>query len=424
MSMSIQSLTPLRIIVIISLAVIVILVVIAAISGRFSTPSPLILSYLTGNTMGTSYTIKYRHSPDMPPSQAIQEEIEQHLTEINQIMSTYDPESELSRFNRADTTDWISVSTPLYTVLKVALEIGQQSKGAFDITIGPLVNLWGFGPEVRLERIPDQAEIAAILERTGHDKLMLHETSSTVRKTRSDVYMDLSGIAKGYAVDQIAAMLERHDIKHYMVEIGGEIRARGMNAQEIPWQIGIDKPQPYDRSLQKVLSLKNTALATSGNYRNYFMIDNQRYMHVIDPATGWPAENHLASVTVLADTCMLADAWATALLVLGLERGMIIAEQHGLSVLFIVNHDGIFVEHASSHFQPDSVQNITITFLTTFLIMGIAIAAMAAGILMGRKPLAGSCGGLGRLGLECDAGCIKSCSTRPVHKSSSDKLKL
>lgn len=374
--------------------------------------------------MGTSYAIKYRHLPDTPPAQVIREEIEKQLIKINQTMSTYDPDSELSRLNRADTTDWIPVSTPLYSVLSTALKIGRKSMGSFDTTMGPLINLWGFGPEIQLERIPDQVDIAKVLERTGHDKIMLHETSSTVRKTRSDIYIDLSGIAKGYAVDQIATVFERHGIEHYMIEIGGEIRVRGVNAQKNPWQIGIDKPQSYGRSIQKVLSLKNTALATSGNYRNYFMIENQRYMHVIDPSTGWPAENNLASVTVLADTAILADAWATALLVLGFEQGMFVAEQLGLQALFIVNQDEIFIEYTSSHFQPNNAQNITVIFLATFLIMGVAIVAMAAGIIMGRKPLAGSCGGLGRVGLECDAGCSKSCSAQPVHRSPIDKLEL
>lgn len=260
-----------------------------------------------------------------------------------------------------------------------------------------------------------------MLERTGHDKLILHDTVSAVRKTRADVYADLSGIAKGYAVDQIAVMLERYGIAHYMVEIGGEIRARGTNAQQIPWQIGIDKPQTHGRMVQKVLPLNNTALATSGNYRNYFMIDNQRYMHVIDPATGWPAESRLASVTVLAETCMLADAWATALLVLGFERGMAMAERLGLQALFIADQDGIFTEYATSHFESNDTQSFAVTFLMAFLVMGIAIAAMAIGVMMGRKPIAGSCGGLGRLGLGCDGGCGRPCSSGEDHKSSVDK---
>ncbi len=408
-----------------TLVILFVLVVITAFPAGFFTSPPLTLSYLTGSTMGTTYAIKYRHVSAHPSANLsageIQQEIEWQLAAVNQTMSTYDPESELSRFNRSESTDWIPVSAPLYTVLKAALEIGSQSKGAFDITVGPLVNLWGFGPQDGAQRIPDAAEIAATLERTGFDKLMLHDTASAVRKTRADVYVDLSGIAKGYAVDQIAAMLERYGVAHYMVEIGGEIRARGSNAQQIAWQIGIDKPQMHGRAVQKVLSLKNTALATSGNYRNYFMIDNRRYMHVIDPVTGWPANNNLVSVTVLAETGMLADAWATALLVLGFERGMAMAERIGLRALFIADRDGIFTEHATGHFESDDAQSFAVTFLAAFLVMGIAIAAMAIGVMMGRKPIAGSCGGLGRVGLECDGGCGKPCSAGTDCKPAVDK---
>lgn len=398
------------------------MIAIAVSSDRITTP--LLVSQLTGSTMGTSYTVKYRHTPDVPPVTVIQAEIEQQLAEINQSMSTYDANSELSRFNRSASTGWIPVSDPLFTVLAAALEVGEQSGDAFDITIGPLVNLWGFGPEIQELGIPDTDEINEALERTGHDKLMLDETAQAVRKTRADVTVDLSAIAKGYAVDQIATILERHGIDHYMVEIGGEIRARGTNAQQISWRIGIDKPQAYGRAVQRVILLDNAALATSGNYRNYFMIGDRRYIHVIDPTTGWPAESHLASVTVLAETCMLADAWATALLVLGLERGLEMAEQLGLRALFIAEHDGIFTEHETSHFESSDEPNFFTIFLAAFLVMGIAIAAMALGVMMGRKPIAGSCGGLGRLGLECDGGCGKSCSTGGDRKPTVDKPKL
>jgi thiamine biosynthesis lipoprotein len=402
-----------------AIAAIVLLIAIAASSGRSS--APLLVSQLSGSTMGTGYTVKYRHAADVPSVEAIQAEVEWQLAEINQSMSTYDANSELSRFNRSGSTEWVPVSTPLYTVLAAALEIGRQSSGAFDITIGPLVNLWGFGPENRSQDIPGADEIAAMLERTGHDKLMLDETARAVRKSRADVYVDLSAIAKGYAVDHIAAILERHGIGHYMIEIGGEIRVRGANAQQMPWRIGIDKPQTQGHAVQRVLILDNVALATSGNYRNYFMIGDRRYMHVIDPATGWPAESRLSSVTVLAETCMLADAWATALLVLGPERGLAIAEQLGLRALFIADLDGAFTEYATSHFESGETQNIAVTFFAAFLIMGIAIAAMAIGVVMGRKPIAGSCGGLGQLGLGCDGGCGRPCSSSENDKSSADK---
>ncbi|SER02765.1 thiamine biosynthesis lipoprotein [Nitrosomonas sp. Nm51] len=416
--MRIRLLTPLHT-ASISIAAVLLIIAVAAGFVRFS--APLLESHLTGGTMGTGYTVKYRHASDALSVQAIRMEIEQQLAKINQSMSTYGAGSELSRFNRSGSTEWIPVSTSLYTVLAAALEIGRQSEGAFDITIGPLVNLWGFGPEKRVPGIPNAGEIAATLERAGHDKLMLDESARAVRKTRVDVYVDLSAIAKGYAVDQIAATLERHGIEHYMVEIGGEIRARGTNAQQLPWQIGIDKPQVSGRTVQKVLPLDNAALATSGNYRNYFMIGDRRYMHVIDPATGWPAESRLASVTVLAETCMLADAWATALLVLGLERGLAMAEQLGLQVLFIADRGGVFTEHATSHFESSNAQNFAATFLAAFLVMAIAIAAMAIGVMMGRKPIAGSCGGLGRLGLGCDGGCGKPCSADTDCKPSTDK---
>jgi FAD:protein FMN transferase len=399
----------------IAIAAIILFIAIVASSGYFS--APLLVSQLSGSTMGTGYTVKYRHASDVPSVEAMQAEIEQQLADINQSMSTYDDDSELSRFNRSGSTGWIPVSNPLYTVLAAALEVGQHSKGALDVTIGPLVNLWGFGPENRTQDIPNADEITATLERTGHDKLMLDEIARAVRKTRPDVYVDLSAIAKGYAVDQIAATLERHGIEHYMAEIGGEIRARGTNAQQLLWRIGIDKPQTHGRSVQKVLSLDNAALATSGNYRNYFLIDDRRYMHVINPATGWPAESRLASVTVLAETCMLADAWATALLVLGIERGLAVAEQLGLQALFIVDQGGVFSEHVSSHFESGKTQNFAATFLATFLVMGIAIVAMAIGVMMGRKPIAGSCGGLGRLGLGCDGGCGRPCSADTDRKS-------
>jgi FAD:protein FMN transferase len=417
--MRIQSLKPSLRIVSLSVIATMLIIFIAVNSDRFS--APLLVTQLTGSTMGTSYTVKYHHKPNVLPVTAIQTEVDQQLAVVNQSMSTYDADSELSRFNRIGSTGWIPVSDPLFTVLTAAFEVGQLSGGAFDITIGPLVNLWGFGPKNQIESVPDMDEITEAQERTGHNKLMLDETVQAVRKTRADVYVDLSAIAKGYAVDQIAATLERHGVEHYMVEIGGEIRAHGTNAQQIPWRIGIDKPQTYSRVAQKVVSLDNAALATSGNYRNYFMIDNRRYMHVIDPITGWPAEGQLASVTVLAETCMLADAWATALLVMGLERGMALAEQLGLRALFIAEQDGIFTEYETSHFEPSDVQNFIATFLAAFLIMGIAIAAMAIGVIMNRKPITGSCGGLGQMGLKCDGGCGKPCSTDTDRKHLVDK---
>jgi FAD:protein FMN transferase len=315
--------------------------------------------HLSGRTMGTTYSVKYRPAPDTPSQKAMQIEVDALLTEINQTMSTYDPESELSRFNRMRTTDWVPASASLHAVLKAALAIGVQSEGAFDITVGSLVNLWGFGPQFHPGLVPLEADIVAARARGGPDKLTLRDTQPAIRKHRPDVFLDLSGIAKGYGVDQVAELMTAHGIEHYMVEIGGEVRVRGLKEQDTPWRIAIEKPLPGERSVQTVLGLSDIALATSGDYRNFFEIAGRRYSHTIDPATGWPVDNHLVSVTVLADTSMRADAWATALQVLGPERGMAIAERLGLPVLFIIEHDGQFEERVSFAFQRYRRQEIS-----------------------------------------------------------------
>lgn len=243
--------------------------IMAALLGRIFFASPLTESHVHGYTMGTKYGVKYRHPEGGFTPDIAQKQIESVLDEINRAMSTYDPESELSRLNRATTTDWIPVSNSLFTVLEAALEIGTRSEKAFDITVGPAVNLWGFGPEFYSERIPDESEIAAVLTTIGQDKLVLDREAYAIRKLHPDIYIDLSAIAKGYAVDRVAEIFDAQGIEHYLVEIGGEIRARGTNAQNAPWQIGIEKPyHQYGRSTPyKILSLQDTGLATSGDYQ-------------------------------------------------------------------------------------------------------------------------------------------------------------
>ena len=315
--------------------------------------------HMSGRTMGTTYSVKYRPAPDTPSLKVMQTDVDALLAEINHTMSTYEPESELSRFNRLRTTDWVPASASLRAVLNAALEIGTQSEGAFDITVGPLVNLWGFGPEVHPDRIPLETDIAAARTRSGLDKVSVSETPQAIRKHHPDVFLDLSGIAKGYGVDRVAELLSTHGIDHYMVEIGGEIRVRGHKKHETPWRIAIEKPLSGERSVQTMLSLSDIALATSGNYRNFFEIDGRRYSHTIDPTTGRPVDHHLASVTVLAETSMRADAWATAFQVLGPERGMAIAERLHLPVLFVIDHDGRFEERVCCGFQRYRKQELS-----------------------------------------------------------------
>lgn len=315
--------------------------------------------HMSGRTMGTTYSVKYRPTQNTPALKVMQGEVDALLAEINHTMSTYDPESELSRFNGMRTTDWVSASASLLAVVKAALEIGAQSNGAFDITLGPLVNLWGFGPEFHPDRIPLESDIAAARNRRGLDKVTLRETQSAIRKHRPDVFLDLSGIAKGYAVDRVAELMSAHGIEHYLVEIGGEVRVRGLKDQDTPWRIAIEKPLSGERSVHTMLGLSDIALATSGNYRNFFETAGRRYSHTIDPITGWPVDNHLVSVTVLADTSMRADAWATAFQVLGPERGMAIAERLGLPVLFVIERDGEFEERVCCGFQRYRKQELS-----------------------------------------------------------------
>ncbi len=332
----------------------------AGVGFSFLRPDPPIAElHMSGRTMGTTYSVKYRPAPDTPSLKAMQIEVDTLLAEINHTMSTYDPESELSRFNHLRTTDWVPASASLRDVLKASMEIGAQSEGAFDVTVGPLVNLWGFGPEVHPDRIPRETDITAARARSGLDKITLNATQSAIRKHRPDVFLDLSGIAKGYGVDRIAELMSAHGIGHYMVEIGGEIRVRGYKEHETPWRIAIEKPLSGERSVQTMLALSNIALATSGNYRNFFDIDGRRYSHTIDPTTGRPVDHHLVSVTVLAESSMRADAWATAFQVLGPERGMAIAERLHLPVLFVIEHDGQFEERVCCGFQQYRKQELS-----------------------------------------------------------------
>ncbi|MDT8363282.1 MAG: FAD:protein FMN transferase [Nitrosomonas sp.] len=377
------------------------------------TPSlRLSLEHLQGQTMGTQYSIKFRHPRISGIAESMREKIESVLAQINRSMSTYDPASEISRLNQRHTTDWIPVSAELLTVLDAALEIGRKSEGAFDITIGPLVNLWGFGSEFRSGQIPDEESINRLRRQTGHDKLRLDRINGTVRKLDPDIHLDLSAIAKGYAVDQIAQLFTSAGIEHYMIEIGGEIRAKGSNTEESAWRIGIEKPQQHTETVHKILSIEDMALATSGDYRNFFEFNGKHYSHLINPVTGWPIQSYLVSVTVLAQQCMQADAWATALVVLGHERGLKIAEKWELPVLYLVNQNGNIKEFASSYYLPERQNNHMRIFVATFLIMGLAILAMAIGVLNKRSPLTGSCGGLGRLGAACDAGCARPCANK------------
>lgn len=306
--------------------------------------------HLSGPTMGTTYNIKYIVQPDIPSAEAIQTEVDRLLEEVNDQMSTYRKDSELSRFNQYQGSEPFTVSEQTATVVKEAIRLNQLTQGALDVTVGPLVNLWGFGPEARPEVVPSDAELAERKANTG-----IHHLSVDGNKLSKDLphlYVDLSTIAKGWGVDVVADYIQSQGIQNYMVEVGGEIRLKGVNRDGIPWRIAVEKPSVEERAIQEIIEPGDMAIATSGDYRNYFERDGVRYSHIIDPTTGKPIANKVVSVTVLDKSSMTADGLATGLMVLGDIKGMEVANQNNIPVLMIVKTDDGFKELVSKAYQP------------------------------------------------------------------------
>ena len=287
--------------------------------------------------MGTTYNIKYHAAAHTQDRSVVESKISRLLEHINQKLSTWRKDSEITRFNKYPHNTWFPVSPELYTVTRHALKIAAKTSGVFDPTLGPLINLWGFGPQGE-KKVPSAQEMARAKAKVGYRKL--HIKPGALKKSVSGMYLDLSASAKGYGVDRVAELLEELDIDIYMVEIGGEIRAKG-GKQRPSWKIGVEAPTPHNanRNIQNVLQLSSHALATSGNYRNFFTNRQKHYSHIIDSSSG-KAEQHTRgvylSVTVLDSTsCMNADAWATALSAMGWEKGINFATKHNLPAHFV-----------------------------------------------------------------------------------------
>ena len=304
--------------------------------------------------MGTSFSVKASQLPEGFKVSRLEKLINRRLDEIDQRMSTFISDSEVSLINSSRNTGATFINPELEKVLLVAQEISVLTEGAFDITVGPLVNLWGFGPDKTNNQAPKAEAIQQALKSVGYQKLVINTRVVTLRKTLPSIAIDLSALAKGYAVDEVAEVLDQQGITDYLVEIGGELHLKGKNLQGENWRIAVEKPNEEKRELQTVLSLTDIAMATSGDYRNYFEQDGQRFAHTLDPRTGYPITHKLASVTVLSDTTMKADAWATALMVLGPEQGYNIAEQQNLAVLFIIKTDQGFIERETPLFSEQT----------------------------------------------------------------------
>ena len=301
-----------------------------------SAPASVVVA-LAGKTMGTTYSVKLKvPASKREAATALQADIDAALERVNDQMSTYRPKSELSRFNQHQSTEPFAVSPATAQVVGLALEIAEKTHGAFDVTLGPVINLWGFDRDGRKSAPPSEAALRAARARVGYK--MLHAQKAALVKDRKDLDVNLSGIAKGYGVDVVAELLASRGYTDFMVEIGGEVRAQGTNGAGVPWRIGINTPRSNEdpTSIVTAISLRDQALATSGDYRNFFESGGVRYSHIIDPKTGAPVPHHLVSVSVLGQRCAQVDALATAFLVMGEAAAReVISTLDGVSALFI-----------------------------------------------------------------------------------------
>ncbi|MEW5909882.1 MAG: FAD:protein FMN transferase, partial [Thermodesulfobacteriota bacterium] len=283
---------------------------------------------ISGNTMGTAYHIKVvltgkQNLPDL------EKKIEKRLEAINRSMSTFRPESEISRFNRWNQLlEAFPISEDFFQVMTVSRYIYDLTQGAWDGTVKPLVELWGFGKSVEGRSVPEKSRIEEVRNGIGFHHIRILKNKRLLKESQ-DVTLDLASIAKGYGVDAVSELLRKEGLSRFLVEIGGEVYASGAKADGNPWRVGINYPDPAASltRVHKIVLLKDMALATSGDYRNFFEIDGIRYSHVIDPKTGWPVSNGVISVSVWAKTCTLADGLATAMMVMGAEKGVALANR-------------------------------------------------------------------------------------------------
>ncbi|WP_281545031.1 FAD:protein FMN transferase [Grimontia sp. SpTr1] len=307
-------------------------------------------THLTGSTMGTYYSVKYVTDIELPASSDIQAEIDARLELVNDQMSTYRKDSELSLFNQQKGSEPFTVSKDTAKVVAEAIRLNLLSDGALDVTVGPLVNLWGFGPEGRPDRVPTDEQIEERRAMTGIEFLSVE--GNNLIKTNPGLYVDLSSIAKGFGVDVVANYLASLGIDNYLVEIGGELQLKGKNAEGQPWRIAIEKPTSEQQTVQEIIAPGDMAIATSGDYRNYFEENGVRYSHTINPATAKPINHRLVSVTVLDKSCMTADGLSTAFMVMGPDAALALANQENIPAFFIVKTDNGFNEVASDAFKP------------------------------------------------------------------------
>ncbi|MEO3739678.1 FAD:protein FMN transferase ApbE [Kosakonia sp. WA-90] len=315
--------------------------------GELATPT-----VLEGKTMGTSWRVSVVDI-NAQQAQALQQKIQAQLDGDDHLLSTWKSDSALMRFNHSASTAPWPVSAAMADIVTTALRVGEKTDGAMDITVGPLVNLWGFGPDKQPVKTPEHAQIDAAKARTGlaHLTVINRAGEQFLQKDLPDLFVDLSTVGEGYAADHLAQLMEQEGIARYLVSVGGALASRGMNAQGQPWRVAIQKPTDRENAAKAIVDINGHGISTSGSYRNYYELDGKRISHIIDPRSGRPIQHALVSVTVIAPTALEADAWDTGLMVLGTEQAKEVVKREGLAVFMIIKQGEGFTTWMSPQFS-------------------------------------------------------------------------
>ncbi|MFP5595257.1 FAD:protein FMN transferase ApbE [Kluyvera sp. 142486] len=310
------------------------------------------VTVLDGKTMGTFWRVSVV-GLEQNRVEDLRRKVQTLLDGDDQLLSTWKNDSALMRFNQSQSTTPWPVSEGMADIVTESLRIGQKTQGAMDITVGPLVNLWGFGPDKQPVKTPTQAQIVAAKARTGLRNLTVINRAGQqyLQKAIPDLYVDLSTVGEGYAADHLARLMTEEGISRYLVSVGGALVSRGMNADGQPWRVAIQKPTDRENAVQAIVDINGHGISTSGSYRNYYELDGKRISHVIDPQTGRPITHNLVSVTVIAPTALEADGWDTGLMVLGTEKAQQVVREQGLAVYMIMKEGDGFTTWMSPQFR-------------------------------------------------------------------------
>ncbi|WP_032832007.1 FAD:protein FMN transferase [Pseudomonas sp. GM78] len=301
-----------------------------------------------GPTMGSTYSIKYVRHAGLPAPADVQVEVEKILSDIDRQLSTYRSDSDIERFNALPANHCQAMPASVLELVRVGEQLSVQSAGAFDLTVEPLLDLWGFGPQAREEKIPTAQALAEARQRVGHDHLRID--GNKLCKDAA-VEVDFNSIAAGYTVDTIAARLEAMGIHDYLAEATGELKAAGRKPDGTAWRIAVEEPRDDQQVAERIIAVDGYGVSTSGDYRNYFVQGGQRFSHTLDARTGLPVSHSLASVTVIHPSALMADGLSTLLLILGPEQGWDYAEKHDIGAFFVMRADTGFVTRSSHAFE-------------------------------------------------------------------------